>query len=327
MWGEAMEGRSGALAVLCLLAACSSKDDGKRGAPTSRASSSVDHANASAFWTNSRRDTVYTESIRNGAWYQTGSYRMRSLVPDAAIVPIHGLPGISHEKSKNDFCSRYNDPPGAEARSARRLGWRTDYDGSFGQITFVNMFRHYEYVGALCYQDGARLVLFDRGAPIAVIISGARAEGAIGWIEKMESGALRLENSLGDAPFGDLFLTGRDIEIRPLPAADTVCNGRHMVPNVFGMPIEKARRILGKAGWAPVTAPPPIVVHDSDSSTEVQDDLGQIDLYRRGIKEVTECNPMGFCTFSYRSNGARLDLSTHGNVNNYGIDCASSRST
>jgi len=317
-----MEGRLGVLAVLCLLAACSSEDDGNRGAPTLRASSSVDLANASALWANSRRDTVYTASIRKGVWYQTGSYRMRSLVPDAAIVPIHGLPVIPHEKSENDFCSRYKGPPGAEARSTRRLGWRTDYDASFGQITFVNMFRHYEYVGASCYEDGARFVLFDHGAPIAVIISGARAEGPIGSVEKMESGALRLVNSLGDAPFGDLFLKGRDIEIRSLPAADTVCNGRHTVPNVFGMPIEKARRILGKAGWAPITATPPVVVHDPDNSTEVADDLDQIDLYGRGIKEVTECNPMGFCTFGYQSGGARLDLSTHGNVNDYGVDCA-----
>lgn len=322
-----MKGRSGVLALLCLLTACSPKDGGDRRAPTSRAPSSTDHMDAAAIWTNSRHDSVYTPSIRKGVWYQAGGYRMGSLVPDAAIVPIQGLPVIPHEKSENDFCSRYKDPPGVEARSARGRGWRTDYDVSFGPITFVNIFRHYEYVGAMCYEDGARFVLFDHGAPIAAIISGARGEGAIGSVEKMESGALRLVNSLGDAPFGDLFLTGRTIEIRSLPAADTVCDGRHMVPNVFGMPIEKARRILGKAGWTPITAAPPTVANDPDNSTEVEDNLDRIDLYGRGIKEVTECNPMGFCAFSYQSDGARLDLSTHGNVNDYGVDCASSRST
>ena len=304
-----MKSRSAVLAILCLAAACSAKDSRNGSVAAARHPSHTAPTNAPASSTDSQRKPVYTSAVREGIWYQAGRYRVRSLVPDAAIVPIGDLPIITHENPEKDFCGHDNVGSGAEARWSLSRGWRINYETTLGPIRLINVFRHYEPVNAICYQVDARIILFEHGVPIATILSGAMGEGPIEILENAGRGALRLVNEVGDPPFGELFLKGRDIEIRPLPPADRICDDT-ILPNVFGKPIGRARTILHRSGWESEPQPPPARFRDVDGNLSV-DNYHDYDLYKNGFKERSDCNPMGFCDFNYRHGKTSIKLHTY----------------
>jgi hypothetical protein len=306
-----MKSQPAVLAVLCLTAACSAKDGGNGSAAVAAARHPPYTAptKGPASVTDSKRETVYTSAVREGIWYQAGRHRVRSLVPDAAIVSIGDLPVIPYEKPEKDFCGRDNAASGAEARWASSRGWRINLETTLGPIRLINVFRRYEPVNAICYQIDARIILFEHGVPIATILSGVMGEGPIEVLEDTDHGGFRLENEVGDPPFGELFLTGRDIEIRPLPPADRIC-GDTLLPNVFGKRIGRARRILRGSGWKSEPQPPPARYRDVDGNLSIENytDDG---LYKKGFKERSDCNPMGFCDFNYRRGKVAIKLHTY----------------
>ena len=158
---DALKSRSVVLAALCLAAACSAKESGDGSVAAARHSPHTAPTNASASSVDSERKTVYTAAVREGVWYRAGRYRVRSLVPDAAIVPISDLPVIAYEKNANDVCGPHDTVSSAEARWSLSRGWRINSDTTLGPIRLINAFRRYEYVGAVCYQTDARIILFE----------------------------------------------------------------------------------------------------------------------------------------------------------------------
>lgn len=185
--------------------------------------------------------------------------------------------------------------------------------------------RRYKYGAQACGQIEGKIILFGSGHPIAaisVILPDKTDTLAIEMLNEQESGAMRLENQWV-APFGDLIVTGHDIEIRALPASDLVCHGRQAVPNVFGQPIRKARKTLRAAGWKPARTAPPVYTTNPDGSLNIKN-LSQFVLYKEGITEVSSCAPTGFCGFEYRSGSTTLSLTTMGEETiSYSIDCGS----
>jgi hypothetical protein len=154
-------------------------------------------------------------------------------------------------------------------------------------------------------------VLFDNGKPIASIhVGDVDDEAQVDGLGARANGALRLEN-MWLKPFGDLFVEGRDIEVRPLPRFDSICDGAARLPNVFGKPIARARAILGRSGWKADRQPPPVVTKNPDGALEIENS-DDYRLYRRGFREVQECSPNGFCEFHYKRGAIRIILITQG---------------
>jgi len=322
-----MASRAGIFAILCLAGACSAKDDKSAStAALERHRAKPVQAAASVPGDATGDRIIFTSAVREGIWYQASAYRVRSVVPRASITPTFDLPAIARKEDVNEgYCADLRAPLTPEGKWARARGWRVNAEAIFGGLTLVNVLRAYSYGQAAitCGEIDGRVIVFDHGKPIATIIAGEVAGGTtIQAFGHPEGGGLRLENHHGDAPFGDLFVTGRDIEIRPLPSADTVCNGKWTVPNIFDKPITQARRILAKAGWKPITAPPPIVEIQPDGSLDFQEDEDWTILYRSGVKEAIYCANTNYCGFRYGARGATLYVETEGKlVTLYSADC------
>lgn len=305
-----MGGRSGVLAALCLLAACSAKHEDKEAAAApSRDRATPMQATASAL--DNGNQTLFAPAVRTGIWYQAGAYRVRSLVPNVSIAPTPDLPTIAYRKDENDFCGEYHPTQRTpEGKWARSRGWRVGEEIVLGSVTIVNVLRRYGYEAQACNQIDGRTVLFDHGRPIAAIHVGKpddtlQAEELV----DMGNGAIRLKN-LWVKPFGDLFVKGHDVEIRPLPPADTICD-KAILPNVFGKSFSRARSILRGSGWKPDPVAAPALLENVDGNLYSEDRTAS-DLRKQGYTEVNNCNPMSFCEFHYRRGKLRVMLYTQG---------------
>jgi hypothetical protein len=249
--------------------------------------------------------------VKTGIWYQAGRYRVRSLVPDVSIAPTPDLPVVTYKTYESDRCGPDAGSPGEtpEGKWARSHGWHVHDQGPFGPLTLVSVLRRYDYQAEACGQIDGRTVLFDNGKPIASIhVGDVDDEGQVDGLGARVNGALRLTN-MWLKPFGDLFVEGRNIEVRPVPRFDTICDGAARLRNVFGKPIAQARAILGRSGWKPDRQPPPIVTKNSDGSLEIENS-DDYNLYRSGYREGNNCNSGSFCEFHYKRRKIKVILRT-----------------
>lgn len=235
-------------------------------------------------------------------------------MPGVFIVPVKDLPQIRYEGDRDSFCETQSTAPTtAQGKWARSRGWRVGVETRLGELTLVNIMRRYHYEAQACGQDDGQILLFRDDRPVAAIsvLSPKRSDTlAIEMLDDQESGAIRLRNQWV-VPFGDLVVTGRDIEIRSLPASDAVCRGKLKIPNIFGQPIQQARMTLASAGWRAARTRPPVYTTNPDGSLTIENH-SHFGLYKEGITEVSGCAPTGFCDFEYRSKRARLTVSTMG---------------
>ena len=105
------------------------------------------------------------------------------------------------------------------------------------------------------------------------------------------------------------------LRLSKIASEDTVCQGRAKVPNVYGMPIDKARKALAAKGWNPVRA-------------KASGDPRQAALFKRGVIETDDCSGTGlaYCSYSYASATGKLSLTTMGeddlpSVADYSVKC------
>lgn len=315
-----MRGRTGVLAILCLVAGCSGKADGNAvAAATPRAPTKPAPPAISAH--DDRYRTLFTPAVSMATWYPAGAYRVRSRAPAVAIAPATDLPLIRHEPGDNAFCPDPR-PETPEGKWAQSRGWQIGSEDTLGPLTIVTVLRKFiNGSGGECVAIDGRSLVFDHGKPIASIVTVSVDGFQLARSEETERGAIRLIGAIEAAPYGDLVVKGRDIEIEPLPPSDTACHGKQIVPNIFGQPIQVARRILRRAGWRPVPTRRHLPVLDDNGMGDGWD--GADYLYADGITEVTECEPHGQCSLGYRTRGATSTVVTEsGTVTWYWIDCA-----
>lgn len=300
--------RSGILVILCMMAACSVKDDSGKSAKTS-SRQRLKPAQATVYGMGN--ENFFASAARTGVWYPAGAYRVRSLVPGVSVAPLPDLPVIAYKKDANDFCGEdYPTQHTPEGKWARSRGWRIGDEIVFGPVTIVNVLRRYYYEAQACNQIDGGAVLFDHGRPIAAIHVGKPDDTLqVEELGDVEKGALRLKNRWVK-PFGDLLVKGHDIEIRPLPSTETLC-GEAILPNVFGESFARARSILGRWGWKPDPVAAPTLSKDIDGNL-YSDDRTASDLRKQGYTEVNNCNPMSFCEFHYRRGKIKVMLYTQG---------------
>lgn len=260
--------------------------------------------------------------MRTGIWYRAGAFRVRSLMPGVSIAPTSDLPVVPRLANDNSDCPSTAQPKTPEGKWVLSRCWRITDEDRFGPLTMVNAMRSFALgFNSDCHPIAGRFLLFNGGKIIATIVTTSPDDADFGRWEKTTGGGLRLTTVPDEPPFGDLFVRGRDVDIEPLPQSEKACDGTKTMPNVFGKPIETARRILRRAGWRAVPV---------QYSFEDLDD-GDFELrhyYGKGITEVTTCEPHSWCEFGYRSGRATaLMFSQGGAVTSRDVDCDGHRVT
>lgn len=138
--------------------------------------------------------------------------------------------------------------------------------------------------------------VFDGDKLVALAYGKSAEDTAIGNLTPLEGGAVRVwDGDIVGSPVGDLRVEADGtVRLGRLADEESVCKGKAVVPNVYGMPIDKARKALADKGWKPVRVKP-----DGESR--------QSGLIKRGIVEVESCAGTGlaYCSFSYAARPVR----------------------
>ncbi len=235
-----------------------------------------------------------------------------SSVPTRAATPSGGGSGCAPQVIA---------PRSAGGAAVKAKGWIVTAEqegGGYDVVSFVGAME--PGTSGTCVLREGNVAFFKGGQLRALAYAPQGASRSIGSIERLDTGDLRiLDGDFVVQPLADIrFGSGGAVSIADPAKSDKVCSGRADVPNVRGMSIDKARSVLGKAGWRPAT---------DRADPSKRDDRAER-LYRSGVIEAESCSGtgLGYCSFAYRGAAGSLSVTTVGDgewpvVSDYGVTC------
>ncbi|MDN6882995.1 hypothetical protein QMO14_05190 [Variovorax sp. CAN2819] len=231
--------------------------------------------------------------------------RVQSDLKDIRMKAIASLPKAGGSASDRDGCPwRVAKPKSATAKLVAAQGWAVMADVPLGAYRAVGFAGRMEPgTSGTCNITQGNVALFDGDRLFALAYGKSAEDTSIGNLSLLEGGTVRVwDGDIVGAPVGDLRIDADGtVRLGKLADEESVCNGRAKVPNIYGMPIDKARQALAGKGWKPVRIKP-----DGESR--------QAGLIRRGIVEAESCAGTGlaYCSFSYTGVAGTLSLITAG---------------
>lgn len=259
----------------------------------------------------------------SGKTVPAGGPAFASEVGTLRITPTATLPRAPTDGG-DDMCEHLLKAPVTEAgRSIVGKGWKVTAEhrvGRYQAVSFIG--RQEQGTSGSCQLGAGHVALFQGTALKAIIATSDEELPGVARIEPIEGGGLRIwDGDFLSQPVADLQVAvDGAATVRPVAPREMVCKGKASVPNIYGMPIDKARATLRKAGWTP--AP-------NTSAETGPSDSRAIDLAKQGVVEVDDCSGTGFgyCAFNYKGPaGTGLSVTTVGDaemplVSGYGADC------
>jgi len=245
--------------------------------------------------------------------------RVISELKDIRMRAITSLPRAGGSASDRGGCPSFViQPKSAAAKAVAAQGWAVMADLPLGSYRAVGFAGQLEAgTSGTCNITQGNVGVFDGDRLVALAYGKSAEDTAIGNLTPLEGSAVRVwDGDIVGSPVGDLRVEADGtVRLGRLADEESVCKGKAVVPNVYGMPIDKARKALADKGWKPVRVKP-----DGESR--------QAGLIKRGIVEVESCAGTGlaYCSFSYAGTAGALSVITAGekdlpNVVGYDAKC------
>ncbi|KAG8150839.1 hypothetical protein [Burkholderia catarinensis] len=227
-------------------------------------------------------------------------------ITGASLVPLGVLPHSPENGSLDPFCARYRaKTTTAAGREVAKLDWVVTSEAPLGRYTVVTFASGFQPgTSAICFARNGNVGVFDGTTLVALGYTARKAGWQLGSADRLESGALLIWGGDGPAPpVGELHKEHGGLRLARVAAESTHCHGRAVVPNVYGKPLDAARRILIAHGWQPLRP---------REKPDAMD--GAATLAKHGIIEAEACSGtgMGYCALRYRSAAGVLGVTTAG---------------
>jgi len=289
------------IALASLAAACSSpKEDGK-------------HEEASA--------APETGAAGDDAVQEIGG-AFTSSIPAVAFEAADRLPKAPASAASQSECANLiKAPQSPAARQVVKAGWGLTGEGRIGKYRAVSFAGSFEPgTSGSCAVGKGNVAIFEGEKIVAIAYVPATGKRTIAGIVPFEEDALRIwDGDLLSAPLADIRVAeGRGLTIEKPATREMACGGGTPVPNIYGMPITKARKLLEKSGWDPV----------GNGDGADREDPREAALAEAGVKEVASCSGtgFGFCSYDYKRPEAALAVTTVGDgadpsVSDYAVRC------
>ncbi|WP_269501817.1 hypothetical protein [Burkholderia sp. IMCC1007] len=244
--------------------------------------------------------------IAAGGAAAADTLRTASDIAGASLVPLGALPRSPENGSLDEFCGRYRVKAATAAgRDVAKRGWLVTSEAPLGRYTVVTFASGFQAgTSAICHARNANIGVFDGTALVALGYTARAARWQLGPVDQLESGALLVWGGDGPAPpVGELREENGGLRLTAVAAERTYCHGRAVVPNVYGKPLDAARKILISHGWQPLRP------HEKPDPMD-----GAATLAKHGIIEAEACSGtgMGYCALRYRSAAGVLGVTTVG---------------
>ena len=221
---------------------------------------------------------------------------------DLVVTQLDRLPRNSSAPVHAVICGAVLPlPESREGREIAAKGWGVTAGLAVNGVTLISFVGQAEAgTSAMCRVSDGNVATFQAGQVTGLIYGQTGWRRSIGSVEAREGGLRLWSGDVLPVPLADLRLLGTDlIVVSPVSGSGRFCKGAVSVPNLYGIPIHRAHRLLLDRGWVPEAAAEPLF----------QDRMSF------GLTEAQGCSGTGanFCGFGYRNeDSAQLTVTTAG---------------
>jgi hypothetical protein len=221
------------------------------------------------------------------------------LIAETSRLPIGTNPG--------DACDlEIDSPKSIGGKLIQENKWVVLWEETMGKYDFVSFAGKFEkWTSGACLISKGNIGIFEENILKFIIYTKSEDDTLIGELEYLENHNIRIwSGSVVPYPVADLRIKEQNIKIDPVASSQTFCNKEETMPNIYGMKISNARKLLLKNGWTP-------------SIADKLWGFREKEFKKSGIIEVHDCSGTGFarCFFSYNGNIASLQVITKGEDN------------
>jgi hypothetical protein len=263
---------------------------------------------------------------------ETGGLSVASELPDHAFVRLGTLPPSPETAPVADHCSQYAAAPESPAAQVvAKAGWIVTSEAPLAGFTVVSFASGFDPgTSARCFARNANIAVFKGEALVALAYRKPPPDGEpeqegyrapLGPVVALEdaSGLLVFTDPPG-APIGELKGDAKALRLTARSPRHAFCGGKAVVPDIYDMGIDRARKLLLAQGWTP----------ELPAEAPNQYDLAH-DMALRGLIEAETCSGtgVGYCAWHYRGKAGRLGVTTVGGTSDpadnivvgYGVLC------
>jgi len=247
-------------------------------------------------------------------------FHATSMIKGLKFVVLKTLPEAPRIIGQ-ELCNCVAKPASEGGKLVKARGWAVTGEAPMGRFEAVSFAARFGEgtSGSVGVMQG-NVAIFEGPRLVALAYGEKSGDEAIGRVEALAGGGVRIwDGDLLSVPVADIHAEGDDLRLGPLAAEQSFCHGKATAPNIYGMPINKARAILKAKGWNP--APSKLGANETDFGRERE-------LAKRGVVEVSGCSGTGFayCSFNYASADGALTVTTVGDndfpsVRRYSVKC------
>lgn len=255
------------------------------------------------------------------------AFAVASELPDYAFVRLAILPRSPETAPVDEFCDQYAaTPESSAAQIVAKAGWTVTSEAPYAGFTVVSFASGFDPgTSAICFARNANIAVFDGEALVALAYSKKPNRedepSPLGPVTPLEDGSgLLVFTDPPGAPIGELKGDAKALRLKVRSIQHAFCEGKAIVPDIYDMSIDRARKLLHAQGW--MSEPP--------AEAPNRYDLAH-DMAVRGLIEAETCSGtgVGYCAWNYRGKAARLGVTTVGGeadparniVVGYGVVC------
>lgn len=253
----------------------------------------------------SLRCCVFTLTLTFGAsvaWADT--FDLISQVPGLETAKLSEIPANTAASEEAGLCSVVLPAPNTAAgKSLTAEDWYVTAEIEASGLTFVSFVGKTEpgTSGSCLIRDG-NIGIYRDDRPLALIYADTKSGRSIGSLQALDGGRLRIwDGDYLSAPLADLQLVESSLVIvRHISERDSFCADAASAPNIYGLPIHLARRLLLSEGWQP--------------APRTETSGGGLDM-GGSLPELQDCSGTGFgyCAWAYvNKSGQILRVTTAG---------------
>ena len=240
-----------------------------------------------------------------------------SEIPKLLIAEIISIPEGPHPDVDDSICQWFLiKPETISGMELQRMGWGIMSEVNFGPYDFVSFAGEFNAgTSGTCQRNQGKIAVFQDQKLTSIIYTKPEDNYLIGNLEVIEGGSLRVfSGDLIEWPVADIQLTNDGYKVKEISELQSFCEGKSIVPNIYGHTIPQARERLFKFGWA---------------TSKSGDGLWQRaqGMKDSGITEIQSCSGTGLamCRFDYHNDHASLRVTTIGEegevVKKYSVGC------
>lgn len=241
-----------------------------------------------------------------GSTVQFVSNNVNVLVTKISTIPNGPNPTVDEQ------CERLTIAPALKsAKLISGKGWKITSELVYGPFNFISFAGQFEKIHTWCIKKQTNIAVFYRERLIAIMYTPPNATIDLGSLELLKTGQIAIYPTYIYDKKPEALLTFRNNEISiDKPSYSMACEAEGVIPNINGLAIKKARRVLFDYGWQP-------------RNGKELEDMGDMEFWYSGQRtetpELVSCGAGGYlrCYYSYESSRSYLEVVTSGEPDSF----------